>query len=393
MLHSFSHSTMQNFEYRNPVKLLFGKGQIANIAAEIPAGARILMTYGGGSIKKNGVYDQVKAALAGRALSEFGGIEPNPRYETLMRAAGRVRAEEIDFLLAVGGGSVLDGTKFIAAAARFEGEPWDICSKHAPLTAATPLGAVLTLPATGSEMNSTAVISREETHEKLFFMHDLVYPRFSVLDPEITFSLPPRQIANGIVDAFVHTTEQYLTYPGAAPLQDRFAESILLTLIEDGPKTLAEPRNYDARASLMWCATMALNGLIGLGVPQDWATHMIGHEITALTGLDHAQTLAIVLPALLEAERENKREKLLQYAGRVWGLASGNEDARVTEAIARTRAFFEKLGVHTTLAAYGLPPEIGAQAADRLERRGWVKLGERGAVTPAVVRRALAASV
>jgi NADP-dependent alcohol dehydrogenase len=384
---------MQNFQYRNPVKLLFGKGQIANIAAEIPSGARILMTYGGGSIKKNGVYDQVKAALAGRELAEFGGIEPNPRYETLMRAAERVRAEGIGFLLAVGGGSVLDGTKFIAAASRFEGDAWDICSKHAPLTSAAPLGCVITLPATGSEMNSTAVISREETHEKLFFANDHVYPQFSVLDPEATFSLPPRQVANGVVDAFVHTTEQYLTYPGDAPLQDRFAEAILLTLIEDGPKTLADPKDYEARASLMWCATMALNGLIGLGVPQDWATHMIGHEITAIAGLDHAQTLAIALPGVLEVERDNKREKLLQYAARVWGLKTGSEEGRITEAIARTRAFFERLGVPTTLSGYGLAPEVGAQAADRLERRGWVKLGERGTIDPGAVRRALAASV
>lgn len=384
---------MQNFEYRNPVKLLFGKGQIAKIAGEIPSGARILMTYGGGSIKKNGVYDQVMAALAGREVSEFGGIEPNPRYETLMRAVKRVRAEGIGFLLAVGGGSVLDGTKFIAAAARFEGEAWDICSKHAPLQSAVPLGCVLTLPATGSEMNATAVISREATQEKLFFMNDAVYPQFSVLDPETTFSLPPRQIANGVVDAFVHVAEQYLTYPATAPLQDRFAEAILLTLIEDGPKTLADPSDYDARASLMWCATMALNGQIGLGVPQDWATHMIGHEITAIAGLDHAQTLAIALPGVLEVEREAKREKLVQYAGRVWGLKTGSEEGRITEAIARTRAFFEQLGVPTTLSAYGLPPEVGAQAADRLERRGWVKLGERGTIDPGAVRRALAASV
>jgi len=383
---------MQNFQYRNPVKILFGKGQIANIAAEIPAGACILMTYGGGSIKRYGVYEQVKTALAGRAIEEFGGIEPNPQFDTLMRAVERVRAEGIHFLLAVGGGSVLDGTKFIAAAARFDGDPWDILSKQAPLTSAVPLGAVLTLPATGSEMNSGAVVSRKETREKLFFLNDHVYPQFSVLDPEATFSLPPRQIANGVVDAFVHVTEQYLTYPAAAPLQDRIAEAILSTLIEDGPKTLAHPRDYDARASLMWCATMALNGLIGLGVPQDWATHMIGHELTALAGLDHAQTLAIVLPGVLEVERERKREKLLQYAARVWGVAEGDEDARITGAISRTRAFFEKLGVPTRLSAYGLAPEIAAQAAERLERRGWIKLGEHGEVGPAAVRRALAAS-
>jgi len=383
---------MQNFEYRNPVKILFGKGQIAKIGAEIPAGARILMTYGGGSIRRNGVYEQVKAALSGRTLEEFGGIEPNPRYETLMRAVERVRSEKIDFLLSVGGGSVLDGTKFIAAAAPYFGEPWDILSKGGQVISAVPLGAVLTLPATGSEMNPTAVISRDETQEKLFFMSDHVYPRFSVLDPEATFSLPPRQTANGIVDAFVHVVEQYLTYPADAPLQDRMAESILLTLIEEGPKALAQPQSYEVRANIMWSATLALNGLIGLGVPGDWSTHMIGHEITALAGLDHAQTLAIALPGVLEVRREQKREKLLQYALRVWGVVKGSDAERIDAAIARTREFFEKLGVPTRLSAYQLDATVAARAAERLEKRGWVKLGERSDIDPPTVRRALAAS-
>jgi NADP-dependent alcohol dehydrogenase len=383
---------MLNFEFRNPVKILFGKGQIAKIAAEIPTGARILMTYGGGSIKRNGVYDQVRAALAGRPLAEFGGIEPNPRFETLMKAVGIVRAERIDFLLAVGGGSVLDGTKFISAAAPFRGDEWDIVAKGEPLASAVPLGAVLTLPATGSEMNAFAVITRSETEEKLPFSSDLVYPRFSVLDPETTFSLPPRQVANGIVDAFVHVMEQYLTFPANAPLQDRMAEAILLTLIEEGPKTLARLDDYDARANVMWCATMALNGLIGLGVPQDWATHMIGHEITALCGLDHAQTLAVVLPGLLEVQRERKRAKLLQYGERVWGIASGTDEERMSEAVRRTREFFERVGVPTSLAAYGISPNAVSRIPDRLERRGWVALGEAGEVTPEVVRSVLTAA-
>ncbi|HOQ46888.1 MAG TPA: iron-containing alcohol dehydrogenase [Bryobacteraceae bacterium] len=381
---------MLNFEYRNPVKILFGKGQISKIGKEIPADARILMTYGGGSIKRNGVYDQVRSALAGRSFAEFGGIEPNPRYETLMKAVEIVRAEKIDFLLAVGGGSVLDGTKFIAAAAPFQGDPWDIVLKKAPVTSAVPLGTVLTLPATGSEMNNCAVISHAARQEKLPFASDLVYPQFSVLDPETTFSLPPRQISNGIVDAFVHVMEQYLTFPADAPLQDRLAEAILLTLIEEGPKTLAEPRNYEARANFMWCATMALNGLIGQGVPQDWATHMIGHEITALCGLDHGQTLAIVLPALLEVQRERKKAKLLQYAERVWGITSGTEEERMAEAIRRTREFFERVGVPTRLSAYGVAPAAVCSIPERLERRGWVALGESGEVTPAVVNRVLA---
>jgi len=271
---------MLNFTYQNPTKILFGKGQIANIGAEIPVGARVLLTYGGGSIHRNGVYEQTRQALAGRTVVEFGGIEPNPEYATLMRAVELGRAEKVDLLLAVGGGSVADGTKFIGAAIPFAGEPWDIVDQHAPVSAAVPLAVIQTLPATGSESNSFAVISRAGTGQKLAFSSPFGYPRFAVLDPETTFSLPPRQVANGIVDAFVHTLEQYLTYPVNAPLQDRFAESILQTLIEVGPRTLAAPTGYDLRAAFVWCATMALNGLIGVGVLQDWATHLIGHELT-----------------------------------------------------------------------------------------------------------------
>jgi NADP-dependent alcohol dehydrogenase len=379
---------MRNFEYLNPVKILFGRGQIAAVAAEIPSGAKILITYGGGSIKRNGVLEQVATALKGRNVLEFGGIEPNPRYETLMKAVEVVRSEGIDFLLAVGGGSVLDGTKFIAAAAPFEGEPWEILTKGAPVKAAVPLGSVLTLPATGSEMNAFAVISRGETREKFAFASSLVYPRFSVLDPETTFSLPPQQVANGIVDAFVHVLEQYMTYPADAPLQDRLAESILLTLIEEGPKTLADPSDYPARANLMWCATMALNGLIGAGVPQDWATHMIGHEVTALCGLDHAQTLAIVLPSLLHVKRDTKRQKLLQYAARVWGITAGEPEDRISSAIEKTRTFFHRLGIPTRLSDYGVGLETVEEIPVRFERRKTV-LGEQQDITPPVVSRIL----
>ena len=358
--------------------------------SEIPASARVLITYGGGSIRANGVYEQVKAALAGRHAAEFGGIEPNPDYDTLTRAVARMRAEKLDYLLSVGGGSVLDGTKFIAAAVPFQGEPWDLLAKEAPVTAALPIGCVLTLPATGSEMNTMAVISRRATGEKLAFGSPLLYPQFSVLDPETTFTLPPRQTANGVVDAFAHVLEQYLTYPAAAPLQDRMAEAVLLSLIEDGPRALANPRDYDARSSVMWSATMALNGLIAVGVPQDWATHMIGHEITALHGLDHAQTLAVVFPGTLAARREPKREKLLQYAARVWDIRDGDADARIDGAIARTRAFFESLGVPTRLSAYGVGPEVAREVAARFEKRGWRALGERGDLGPAEVERILA---
>ena len=380
---------MLNFSFYNPTKILFGQNQIARISKEIPPEARILLTCGGGSIKRNGVYAQVMAALAGRTVLEFSGIEPNPTYETLMEAVRVVREQRIDFLLAVGGGSVIDGTKFIAAAAPFAGEPWDILAKRAPITQAIPLGTVLTLPATGSEMNSGSVVTRRATQDKLAFMHPLVYPRFSVLDPTVTLTLPPRQVGNGVVDAFTHIMEQYLTYPVNAPVQDRFAEGLLLTLIEEGPKALATPEDVAVRANVMWCATLALNGLIGAGVPGDWATHMIGHEITALHGLDHAQTLAIVLPAMMNVKRDRKRAKLLQYAARVWEINSGSEDERIDAAIERTRAFFESLGVRTYLRDYGIGAEAVPALLAQLERHQMTALGEHQDVDLATSRRIL----
>lgn len=385
---------MENFVFHNPVKLIFGKGQIAQLGREIPKGARVLFAYGGGSIKANGVHGQVVAALtaAGLAFVEFGGIEPNPRYETLMQAVLLARAEKLDFVLAVGGGSVIDGCKFVAAAIPFGGEPWDILAKHAKFSQATPLGAVLTLPATGSEMNSFAVVSREATNEKLAFGSPLVTPVFSVLDPETTYSLPARQVGNGIVDAFVHVLEQYLTVPADAPLQDRLAEAVLATLVEIAPKAMAVPPDYQARANLMWCATMALNGLIGQGVPQDWATHYIGHELTALTGIDHARSLAAVWPGMMAMRRQGKRAKLAQYAARVWALSDGPEDARIDAAIAKTRAFFDSVGVPTGRAGYGIAADMAEIVAARLSDRGALPLGEKGEVDRAMVRAILEAA-
>lgn len=372
---------MENFVFYNPVKIVFGKGAIANLADLIPDDIRVLMCYGGGSIKKNGVYDQVKAALKGREVVEFGGIEPNPRYETLMKAVEIVRDRGVGFILAVGGGSVLDGVKFIAAASCYEkGDPWDILAKNAPVEDAVMLGSVMTLPATGSEMNTFAVISRESTREKLAFGTPLVYPEFSILDPTVTYSLPPRQVSNGIVDAFAHVMEQYMTYPAGAPLQDRMAEAILHTLVEVGPKALAEPENYDVRASVMWAATLALNGLIAMGVPQDWATHAIGHELTAIYGLDHAQTLAVVMPALWRRRKAQKAAKLLQYGERIWGITQGSEDERIEAAIAKTEAFFRSVGVKTRLADYGVAEGLDEIPA-RFKERGQ-KLGERGDIGP-----------
>lgn len=381
---------MLNFDFYNPTRIVFGEGQIAKLRELVPQGARVLMLYGGGSIRANGVYDEVKAALAGHTVFEFSGIEPNPTYETLMKAIALVKAERIDFLLAVGGGSVIDGSKFVAAGALVDGDPWSILEQHAKnVKAALPFGCVLTLPATGSEMNAGAVITRKATLEKFSFGSRHVHPQFSVLDPTKTYTLPARQVGNGIVDAFVHVMEQYLTYPAAAPVQDRFAEGLLSTLIEEGPKALAEPHNYEVRANLMWTATLALNGLIGAGVPQDWATHMVGHELTALYNLDHAQTLAVVLPAMLRVRRDAKRAKLLQYAERVWNLREGSEDARIDEAIARTEAFFRSVGVGTRLADYQLGAEIIEPVMRALEAHRMVKLGERRDVTPEVSRKVL----
>lgn len=381
---------MLNFDFYNPTKILFGQGRIADIAREIPLQARILITYGGGSVVRNGVLDEVKSALSGCDVHEFSGIEPNPAYETLMKAVEQVHTDKIDFLLAVGGGSVIDGTKFIAAAACHPGDSWEILRKRgAGIKEALPLGVVLTLPATGSESNHRAVITRRSMNAKLSFMTSAVFPRFAVLDPTKTYTLPPSQISNGVVDAYMHVLEQYLTYPVEARLQDRFAEGIMLTLIELGPQALQEPENYDVRANLMWCATMALNGLIGSGVPHDWSTHMVGHELTALHGLDHAATLAVLLPGMLAVRREEKRSKLLQYAQRVWGLEGGREDALIDAAIENTRRFFESMQLKTRLGEYGLTAAHIPEILEQLEKHNMVKLGERRDVTPEVVRQVL----
>jgi NADP-dependent alcohol dehydrogenase len=385
---------MLNFDFYNPTQILFGKGRIAELATVVPVDARVLVLYGSGSIKSNGVFDQVMSALAGRDVQEFAGIEPNPSYETLMRAVEQVRKEKLDFLLAVGGGSVIDGTKFVAAAVNFDGDPWSILENRGRnITQALPFGSILTLPATGSEMNSGSVVTRKSLQAKMAFSSKLVFPKFSILDPTTTFTLPAKQIGNGVVDAFAHVMEQYMTYPVNSPVQDRFAEGLLQTLIEEGPKALATPEDYEVRANIMWCATLALNGLIGAGVPQDWATHMVGHELTALYGLDHAQTLAIVLPGMLRVRKEGKRAKLLQYARRVWNITDGDDDARIEDAIRRTQAFFEQMGVKTSLTDYKLGAQHIETILDQLERHRMVTLGEQRDVTLDVTRKVLESSV
>jgi len=383
---------VENFTYFSPTRVVFGKGSLAELPKLVPPKLRILMTCGGGSIRKNGVYDQVRKALKGRTLLEFWGIEPNPEYETLMKAVKLARAKKAGFLLSVGGGSVLDGTKFIAAAVPFRGEPWDIVGKGAPVKKAVPLGCVMTLPATGSETNPFSVVSRRGIDDKRPFSSDLVLPKFAILDPETTFTLPERQTANGVVDAWVHVMEQYMTWPADAPLQDRQAEGIWLTLREVGPRLLAAPRDYGARASMMWCATQALNQLIAAGVPQDWATHMIGHQVTASYGLDHAQTLAVVAPALLRHQKARKEAKLLQYAERVWGIREGTPGERVEAAIRRTEEFFRSMGVKTRLKEYGIGPEAPARVAEKFEKRG-EKIGEHGDLGAREVREILEAAL
>jgi len=376
---------MYNFDFYNPTRILFGKDRLDSLDSLIPEKARLLITFGLGSAKRSGLLDKVKSKLGKRTVFEFGGIEPNPRYETLMKAVEVVRKEKIDFILAVGGGSVLDGTKFICLASHYKGEGKDLLMfGFSPITPdvvqdVIPFGTVLTLPATGSEMNNGGVISYG--NGKFLVMSEMTFPKFSILDPTLTFTLPKIQVANGVVDAFVHTTEQYLTFPVDARLQDRMAEGILQTLIEIGVTTVNEPENYDARANLMWNATMALNGLLGLGVPQDWATHLIGHELTALYGIDHGQTLAIILPAVLKAQRTQKRAKLIQYAERVWHIREGSGDEKIDLAIEKTREFFQSLGIKTHLSEYDVGEDKFPEVIENLKSHGLTAISETGDIT------------
>ena len=377
---------MNNFTFQNPVKLIFGKGSIAKLAKEIPADKKIMVTFGGGSVKKNGVYDQVVAALKGRDFVEFWGIEPNPKIETLRKAIAQGKAEKVDFLLSVGGGSVLDGTKLIAAGIPYDGDAWELVLDEDKIGEVVPFGDVMTLPATGSEMNAGAVISNLATQEKFAFHHS--FPQFSILDPEATFSLPPFQVACGIADTFVHVMEQYLTVTGVSPLMDRWAEGILQTLIEIAPKIRANQHDYDQMANFMLCATMGLNGFIAMGVPQDWATHMIGHELTALHGVTHGQTLVVVLPALMSVMREQKKGKILQYGERVFGIREGSEDERIDRTIRATEEFFRSLGLATRLHELQIGQDTIDEIVRRFNERG-SRLGEAGNITGDVTRRIL----
>ncbi len=369
---------MNNFTYHNPTRVVFGKGTAGHARKYLDPQKRVLLLYGRGSVKNNGVYEQVLGGLPTPPVLEFGGIEPNPEYETCMRGVEAAREAGIDFILAVGGGSVIDAAKFIAAAIPYrESDPWDILEKGAAMSAAIPLGTVLTLPGTGSEANAASVISRRARQQKLAFIHPRVQPVFSILDPETTYSLPVRQTVNGVVDAFSHVIEQYMTYPVDSPLQDRQAEAVLLTLIEEGPRAVAQPRDYNARANVMLAAMWALNGHLSCGVPGDWSTHMIGHELTAFFGIDHARSLAVVMPALLREQSAAKHAKLLQFARRVWGVTAEDEGTAVEEGITAMETFFHDLGVETKLSAYDVTLEKTAPIVGRF-RTAAARLGEHG---------------
>lgn len=376
---------IQNFEFFNPTRLIFGKNKIETLGKYLPAGAKIMLLYGQGSIIKNGIYDKVKKTLNQFEHIEFSGIEPNPKYETLMKAVELAKSENVDFLLAVGGGSVIDGTKFIAAAMKFqEGDPWKILSERAVVGSAIPFGTILTLPATGSEMNSGSVISRNSTKEKFAFGSVYTYPKFSILDLSVLHSLPKTQIANGIVDAFIHTTEQYMTYGVNAQLQDLFAESILKTLINEGPKVFENSEDEESGANFMFSATMALNGVISMGVPTDWSIHVIGHELTALYGIDHGRTLAIILPSLYRRKISDKLEKLSQYAERVWDIKTGSPEEKSLKAIDKTEEFFRSIGIPTRLSEYGDNIDLEftvKEIVSRFESRNIRGLGENGIVS------------
>jgi NADP-dependent alcohol dehydrogenase len=380
---------MTNFELYNPVNYVFGKGQITKLTDLVPSNTKILIAYGGGSIFKNGVYDQVKAALNSQFIAneviEFGGIEPNPRFETLMKAVEIIRSEKIGFILAVGGGSVIDGVKFISAAVHFEGDASEILKKRLlfkDVSKVIPFGTILTLPATGSEMNSGAVVTIEATQEKLTLGGSALFPVFSIVDPTVITSLPKRQLQNGVVDAFTHVLEQYITYPHDALLQDRISEGILQTLIEIGPDVVENPSDYKLASNFVWCATMALNGLIQKGVPSDWATHMIGHELTALYEIDHARTLAIIGPNLYRVMFETKKEKLAQYGQRVWNIQGNSTEEIAEKAIEKTVEFFHKMGMKTKLSENAENIEKTADfIVNRFEERGWKALGEKQNIT------------
>ncbi len=371
---------MLNFRYRNPVEMVFGADAITKHLKDLVAPYKsVLLLYGGGSIKKNGVYDDVVNILGKLdcKVTEFPGIEPNPHYETCMKAMEAVRNNNVDLILAVGGGSVVDASKFIAAGAHYKGaDPWDFVLSGEPQSKGVHIGAILTLPATGSEMNAGCVISRGE--QKLAYFSPTGFPQFSILDPKTTYTLPERQLRNGLMDSYIHVLEQYATTVNpAAKVHDRKAEGLLLVLREIADDVMNKGNDYDTRVNLMWAATNALDGSLMTGVAPDWATHLIGHTITAIYGLDHAITLAIILPGVWEHQLESKKEKLSQYLIRVFQEDTGDTMENAKLAIKRTEEFFHSLGVKTRLGDYGIDASICDKMAPHYATTG-TGLGEHG---------------
>ena len=380
---------MNNFIFQNPTKLVFGKGQIKQLSELIPENANLMLTFGGGSVTQNGVYDQVKDALKGRSYIEFWGIEPNPHVETLRKAIKHGKDNNVDYLLAVGGGSVLDGTKLVAAGIASDEDAWDIVLKGYA-DKQISYASIITLPATGSEMNTAAVITRSETQEKFSFGG--TYPQFSILDPEVTYSLPPHQIACGLADSFTHVLEQYLTTPNQSKIMDRWAEGVLLTVKEIAPDIIAGNRDYDLMAEFMLSATLALNDFIRMGVTQDWSTHMIGHELTAIHGLTHAHTLAIVMPSTMRVLKEQKHGKILQFGERVFNITNGSENERVDKTIEMTEEFYRSLGLTTRLSEEGIGHDTIETIIKRFNERN-ASYGENSNVTGAVAGEILLSSL
>jgi NADP-dependent alcohol dehydrogenase len=376
------------FQLCNPTDIRFGQGQIASLRELVPVGARVLLVYGGGSIKQNGVYEQIKAALRAVDVTEFGGVEVNPVYETLQRASLTGRNAKVDFVLGVGGGSVIDASKFLAAMiASGEDDPWDRLVASGEGIEPLPNGAVLTLPATGSESNPTSVISHHGRRLKLPVAMQSMRPRFAIMDPTTMLSLSRRQLENGVVDSFIHTLEQYLTLPVNAPVQFGYSETLLEVLLHWGP-ILVEQRSEEACENVMWAANQALNGLIGAGVPQDWSTHYIGHAITALHGIDHARTLTMIMPTLLRYKKPQKLAMLARYGRRVWKIDDA-DDARVADlAIAKTEDFMRQMGCPVRISDAGIAID-GDELVAHLEQAKHTRLGESGDIHPDDVRKIL----
>ncbi|BBI36379.1 iron-containing alcohol dehydrogenase [Cohnella abietis] len=366
---------MNSFELYNPTKLVFGADKIGQLGELVtPYGKRILLVYGGGSIKSSGLYNDVLYQLEGigAIVHELPGIEPNPRLATVNKGINICRAEKIDFILAVGGGSVIDAAKAIAAGALYDGDVWDFTVRQATIQEALPLGTVLTLAATGSEMNGNSVISNWETKQKRAMGSKLIYPKFSILDPKLTYTVPANQTVNGIVDIMSHVFEQYFSLTTDIPLQERFAESILLTVIENGEKALENGSDYDARANLLLAGTYALNGTLPNGVSTDWATHGIEHEVSAIYDIAHGAGLAIIFPNWMKHVYKERASKFVQYAVRVWGVdPNGKSDDEIAlEGIEATRNYFTRIGAPATLGELGINDEQLDRMAEEATKYG-----------------------